>query len=170
MQCVIFNEQLKDAPGRYPSTCPAVSHLHTEEIPTLLTSNISSLLLCPWAWACLRFTESTLIKPLLDHFHLNSSCFPLAALGIHPRNFNIKEAKATPFTPVSLWVPQCWLNRSGLRTLAHQWIITHRIVTLDFTTTSGFKLWSIRSLAFFILKFLLVVLTTIPGPLKEIST
>ena len=75
-------------------------------------------------------------------------------------NFNIKEAEATLFTPVLLRVPQCWPNRSGLRTLAHQWIITHMIITLDFTTIVGFELWSIGSLAFFMLKFILVVLTT----------
>ena len=75
---------------------------------------------------------------------------------------NIKEAKATPFTPVSLRVPQHWPTRSGLRTLAHRWIITRRIITLDFTTTAGFEPWSIRSLASFMLEILLVVLTTIP--------
>ena len=72
-------------------------------------------------------------------------------------NFNIKEAKATTFTLVSLWVPQCWPNRSGLRTLAHWWIITCRIIKLDFTTTVGFELWSIGSLVSFMLKFILVV-------------
>ena len=58
-----------------------------------------------------------------------------------------RSPKATPFTPVSLRVPQCWPTRSGLRTLAHRWIITRRIITLDFTTTAGFELWSIGSLA-----------------------
>ena len=46
---------------------------------------------------------------------------------------------------VSLPVPQHWLNRSIPRTPAHQWIITHRIITLDFTTTVGFEPWSNRS-------------------------
>ena len=50
------------------------------------------------------------------------------------RNFNIKEAKASPFTPVS----RHWTNRSGPRTLAHWWIITCRIITLDFRLATEF--------------------------------